>query len=69
MDDYTILPDITIIGLKNSIDFLMDLKDLVEDYDGYLDFDSDSDLTLEIADCEEDEPCGMTLEDYLYERE
>lgn len=46
MDDYTILPNIYIQGQENAVNFVVALKDLVEEYGGDIEFDLDSDIDL-----------------------
>jgi len=64
MDDYTILPNIYIQGQENAVNFVVALKDLVEEYGGDIEFDTDSDIDL-VMMTEDDEPGDYTLDDYL----
>ncbi|NCC80392.1 MAG: hypothetical protein EOM07_12420 [Clostridia bacterium] len=64
MEDYMILPNIYIMGQENAVNFVLELRELVEEYGGDLEFDVDSELDV-IVMTEEDEPGGITLEEYF----
>ena len=64
MEDYMILPNIYIMGQENAVNFVLELRELVEEYGGDLEFDIDSELDV-IVMTEEDEPGEITLEEYF----
>lgn len=64
MEDYMILPNIYIMGQENAVNFVLELRELVEEYGGDLEFDVDSELDVVVM-TEEDEPGEITLEEYF----
>ena len=64
MEDYMILPNIYIMGQENAVNFVLELRELVEEYGGDLEFDIDSELDVVVM-TEEDEPGEITLEEYF----
>ena len=66
MEDYMILPNIYIMGQENAVNFVLELRELVEEYGGDLEFDIDSEIELDVVVMtEEDEPGEITLEEYF----
>lgn len=66
MEDYMILPNIYIMGQENAVNFVLELRELVEEYGGDLKFDIDSEIELDVVVMtEEDEPGEITLEEYF----
>lgn len=69
MEEFNILPNIEIAGQEEAVAFVLELRELVESYNGYLEFDPASDVDMDIiVMTEEDEPCEMTLDDYMSDR-
>lgn len=64
MSEHIIQVNIAIEGVQEVADFIVDLLEMVRDYQGKIEFTDDSDVQVEIHDLE-DYPTEITLKDYL----
>ena len=64
MNEHIIQVNIAIDGIQEVADFIVDLLEMVRDYQGKIEFTDDSDVQVEIPDLE-DYPTEITLKDYL----
>ncbi len=64
MNEHIIQVNIAIDGTQEVADFIVDLLEMVRDYQGKIEFTDDSDVQVEIHDFE-DYPTEITLKDYL----
>lgn len=64
MNEHIIQVNIAIEGVQEVADFIVDLLEMVRDYQGKIEFTEDSDVQVEIPDLE-DYPTEITLKDYL----
>ena len=64
MNEHIIQVNIAIEGVQEVADFIVDLLEMVRDYQGKIEFTDDSDVHVEIPDLE-DYPTEITLKDYL----
>ena len=64
MNEHIIQANIAIDGIQEVADFIVDLLEMVRDYQGKIEFTDDSDVQVEIPDLE-DYPTEITLKDYL----
>ena len=64
MNEHIIQVNIAIDGIQEVADFIVDLLEMVRDYQGKIEFTDDSDVQVEIHDFE-DYPTEITLKDYL----
>lgn len=64
MNEHIIQVNIAIDGIQEVADFIVDLLEMVRDYQGKIEFTDDSDVHVEIHDLE-DYPAEITLKDCL----
>jgi len=64
LNEHIIQVNIAIDGIQEVADFIVDLLEMVRDYQGKIEFTDDSDVQVEIPDLE-DYPTEITLKDYL----
>ena len=64
MSEHIIQVNIAIEGVQEVADFIVDLLEMVLDYQGKIEFTDDSDVQVGIHDLE-DYPTEITLKDYL----
>lgn len=64
MNEHIIQVNIAIDGIQEVADFIVDLMEMVRDYQGKIEFTDDSDVQVEIHDLE-GYPTEITLKDYL----
>lgn len=66
MNEHVIQVNISIEGYEDIANFIVDLLELVRDYQGKIEFTDDSDVQVDLIDLtEEDYPSEITLKDYL----
>lgn len=63
MDERTIQVNITMVGYQDIADFIIDLIEMVTDYQGKIEFTEDSDVQVEFTTLDE-YPSGITLKEY-----
>lgn len=64
MSEHIIQVNIAIEGVQEVADFIVNLLEMVRDYQGKIEFTEDSDVQVEIHNLE-DYPTEITLKDYL----